>query len=507
MRFFFKPTSYQKGAALAVGATALWKILSFANALLIAACFGAGHATDLYFFLIIIMGVFLYFLQRLNCAVVIPQAMTIEAQTPLAERPLLNGFLYFYGVLALFFILIGVFFPLQTVQLFSRFPADFLAAQRPLITWGLILFGLQILSSYQLSVLEMYKRFAAALLTPLNALLPLLFLAVWGRSCGIISMMYGFVTAHLIQILLFGWAMRKELKWQLTRGELWSCTLFAKNALSNQLIESVVLISGFLPMYLLSGLSAGIVSALNYAKQLSDSAGEIFTSRISNIAKIGLTEHAANHQQNAFNADFLKAHHFLCFLLTPLAVFSIFYAPEIITIFFKRGAFTAMDVRHTAAFLRPLLAILLLLGTGSMQNNVVVAVRKVKEFLPYALSSNLLFIVTLPWAIKTAGAFAYPYVQLFWCVVGVMINVIFLRKFTPWLAIRTSLLDVVRLISLNILALFPCAVYTWYIAGKNPWGLIFVNGVIFVSALAALTYYSGDLQRACRTATSHSITD
>lgn len=502
MRFFFKPTSYRKGAALAVGATALWKILSFANALLIAAYFGAGHATDLYFFLILMIGVGLYFLQRFNAAVIIPQAMTSEAKTLLSGRPLLNGFLYFYSALALCFILIGIFFPLQTIRLFSRFPVDFLIAQKSLITWGFILLGLQILSSYQLAVLEMYKRFATALLTPLNAALPLLFLALLGRRCGIISMMYGFALAHVIQILLFSRAMRNELGWQLTRGQWWHSTTFAQNAFSNQLIEIVVLISGFLPLYLLSGLSAGIVSALNYAKQLSESANEVFTLRLANVAKIGLTERIANEQKEAFNADYLQAHHFLCFLLAPLTVFSIFYAPEIVTIFFKRGAFTALDVQNTSAFLRPLLAIMLLLGPCALQNNVVIAVRKIKEFLPYTLIGNVLFIVTLPWAVKTAGPFAYPYMQLLWGIVGFIINVIFLQKFTPWLATRTSLLDAGRLVSLNIVSLLPCAIYTWYIAGKNPWGLVLVNGVIFIATLTALSHYSGDLQRFLRTAIS-----
>lgn len=499
MRFFFKPTSYQKGAALAVGATALWKVLSFVNALLIAAYFGAGHTTDLYFFLLLIIGVGLYFLQRLNAAIIVPQAMTMEAQKPLSERPLLNGFLYFYGALALLFILIGTLFPLPTIQLFSRFSADFLTAQRPLITWGLILFGLQILSAYQLAVLEMYKRFATALFTPLNAVLPLLFLVVLGHRCGIISMMYGFVAAHLLQIILYSWAMHRELSWRFTRAALWQGRVFAKNAISNQIIETVVLISGFLPLYLLSGLSAGLVSALNYAKQLSESANEVFTLRISNVSKIGLTESAAKNEQATFNADYLRAHHSLCFILAPLAIFSIFYAPEIITIFFKRGAFTVLDVRHTAAFLRPLLAVMLIMGPCAMQSNAVVAVRKIKDFLPYTLIGSMLFIVTLPWAVKTAGAFAYPYVQLFWCIVGLVINVIFLRKFIPWLAIRVSLLDAGRLVSLNILSLLPCAIYTWYLAGKNPWGLVFVNGVIFVSVLAGLTAYSGDLQRFLRT--------
>ena len=78
----FKPTSYRTGAVLAVGATAVWKTISFINALLLAAYFGADKATDLYFYLILTIGLGSYFLQRLNAAVIIPQAMALEMQQP-----------------------------------------------------------------------------------------------------------------------------------------------------------------------------------------------------------------------------------------------------------------------------------------------------------------------------------------------------------------------------------------------------------------------------------------
>ena len=64
---------------MAVGATLAWKIVSFANALLVALYFGADRATDVYFYLIMATGFGLTFLQRMNAAAVIPEAMTLDA--------------------------------------------------------------------------------------------------------------------------------------------------------------------------------------------------------------------------------------------------------------------------------------------------------------------------------------------------------------------------------------------------------------------------------------------
>lgn len=501
MNYLFKPTSYHQGTALAVGATAVWKGVSFINALLLAAYFGAHSTTDLYFYLILTMGVGLFFLQRLNAAVIIPQAMSLDVQEPQQARALLNGYLYVYAVVCGLMVLGGVFFPQQIVGWFSRFDSTYIHAQRALITWGFVFFALQIWVTYLLAVLEMYKRFATALFTPLNALLPFVCLLLFGRSQGVISMLYGFVISYGVQAVVFSIMLKKELAWELTRGNVYHSAAFMKNLVSNQLIELANIVSGVLPLYLLSGLSVGTLSALNYARQLSDSSNEVLTLRVTNISKIQLTECAARNHWAAFNAAYTTTHFFLWFMLTPLVVFSVYFAPEIITIFFKRGAFSAGNVCEAAAFLRPLLGLVWLMAPVLMQNNVVAATRKLKLFLPYALAGILLFIAVAPFAVSTWGAVAYAYAQLICCVIGLTINAFFFIKHVPEFALKPALKDGVRLVGLNLLALLPAGICAWYLTKINAWITVFTNGVIFVGMLAILTHYSGDLRQFLRTAT------
>lgn len=186
-----------------MGATLAWKLVSFANALLIALYFGAGKTTDVYFYLIMIMGFGLTFLQRMNAAVVIPEAMAQDTQAPNGGRALLNGFLYFYILLAVLLTAAGFCCPVALGKLLSRFDLAQLTAERGLISLGFLLFGLQLLVAYLTAVLEMYRRFTAALFTPLNALLPLVCLLCWGRTCGVVSMIYGFLAANAVQAAVF----------------------------------------------------------------------------------------------------------------------------------------------------------------------------------------------------------------------------------------------------------------------------------------------------------------
>ncbi len=494
MIHLFKPTAYTTGAALAVSATLAWKLVSFVNALLIALYFGAGQTTDVYFYLIMIMGFGVTFLQRMNAAVLIPEAMAQDTRSPGAGRPLLNTFLYFYLLLLLLLAIAGFTAPIRLAACFSRFDIPQLTADKLLIALCFVLFGLQLLTAYLTAVLEMYRRFASVLLTPLNALLPLLFLIIFGRSWGIISMVYGFVTAYFIQSAVFLYILRKELNWDFTPSTAGWHRHLTKNLASNQLIELANIVSSILPLYLLSGLAAGLVSALNYAKQLSDSPTEIFTYRVANVSKIQLTENAARQDWDTLNTHFLSTQHFLLFVLTPLAVFTAYFAPEIIALFFKRGSFTLADVQNAAGFLRPLMAMMWFLAIISMQNNIVAAGRKVKESLPYALCCIGLFIVVVPFTMQKWGAFAFPYTQVACNIVSLFINYRLFQKHFSQVPYLRSLRAAGRVLFLNLLALVPAGICGYYMANCGILATLFISGIIFLAGVFALTYKSGDWQ-------------
>ena len=202
------------------------------------------------------------------------------------------------------------------------------------------------------------KNMKGFTLIELLAVIVILALLVLGKFCGIESMIYGFIVSYLIQTAVFLWIMKKELNWQFLYPPHWPKGRFTRNWWSLQVLEVTTLASSFLPVYLLSAFSAGIVSALNYAKQLTDSATEVFSLRVSNISKIQLTEDLTRHNWNIANKNFLATYHALLFILTPLAVFSCLFAPQIVCIFFARGQFDQEAVWRVTAFLRPLLAVM-----------------------------------------------------------------------------------------------------------------------------------------------------
>lgn len=490
----FQPVSYKKGAALAVGATAFWKLCSFLNSILIALYFGTKTGTDVYFYLIMLIGFGVTFLQKMNTSVLVPEAMCAEREKPGAGRKLLNAFLYFYLALGLCVMAAGVWLPVQSGVLLSRFSAQTLSRHEYLLGAAFILFASNLWVAYLTNVLEMHKRFGVALLAPLNALVPLGTLLLFGKQIGIISMVYGFLGANLIQLVCFLVILKRELRWDFVPGLEHFHARLKKNLLSNQTLEIVGLANSLIPVYLISGLGTGLISALNYAKQLSDSPTEIITNRLSSVSKIQLSEDASRKEWDSLNAHFLRTGRLLLFIITPLAAFTFFYAADIITLFFKRGHFTALSVQNAAAFLRPLMLLMWMMVPILMQSNALAAARKFKEAFGYLLFSNLLFTAGVIWAVHRWGAFAYPYTQVICCGIGFGINGLLFKKHLPFIAYGQSFKDAGRIAAENILALLPAALLTAFIPFPHVFFKLLAAGLVFLCALALLTRAGGTWQ-------------
>lgn len=489
----FKTTSYKTGAALAVGATSFWKLISFLNSVLVALYFGAGADTDVYFYLIMVIGFGVTFMQRLNNSVLIPEAMFLaEADLSQSRRFLTLGF-YFYLLLALVLCLLGLTFPAGIIGLVSRFEPALLAREQVLLGAAFLLFATNLLVYYLTAVAEMHKFFSVALLVPLNAACPLLALLFLGRHIGIISMMYGFLAANFLQITILICLLKTKLHWDFVPRPCTVRPAARKNMLTGQTLAVMEIVNSLLPLYMLSGMGAGVVSALNYCKQLTDSPTEIVTNRVANISKIELTENASRGQINVFNKNFLSTNHLLLFILTPLAVFSCYFATDIVGLFFERGRFTAQAAADTARFLRPLIFTVILLVPSNLQSNTVVAWLKVKEAFPY------MFLTTLALAaawflLPVLGPYAYPYIVLGGLIFGFIVNAFLFKRYFPFVNYFRSFWELLRLLAINIIALVPAAAVRMFMGEDDYFLNLLFGGSVYVAALLLVSYKSRDLQ-------------
>ena len=494
MKTLFKPTSYQKGTVLAVGATFVWKAISFVNALLLALYFGASRQTDIYFYLIILTGVGVAFLQRLNQTVLIPEAMFLTQQDKSAGEKFATMWLYIYVLAGFIIALISLICPEQIWAVLSRFGGKLLAQDKALLVWALWVFALQIITYYLTAVAEMYKFFKTAWLGVLNALCPLGALFLFGGKIGIISMFYGFFVANVLQIAILVILLRTQAHWSFCPAWTTLRTRTRQNMITGQTLAVLDMLNSWLPLYLMSGMGVGIVSALNYCKQLTDSTTEVFTSKAANITKIEMTEQLAKKEYSQANESFLNASYILLIVLAPLVIFSYYFAPQIVDLFFKRGQFTTQAAQDTVAFLRPMLVTLLLMIPGYLQNSALSAGQKIKEWFPYALTSGLLF-TGLMWAyIPTKGAFCYPYLISAGLMIGFILNAFLFKKHLNFLNYFKPFWFVIRLSALAVLALMP-AVLLSRVLHPTCWVQILGCGPVYVATYAGILHLTKDISR------------
>lgn len=502
MNILFKPTSYKKGAAVAVGATFVWKLISFINSLLLALYFGADRQTDIYFYLIFMAGLGTAFFQHLTQTVLVPEAMFLTQENETKSRQFTTTWLYIYTFIAATACLIGILWPQQIWDVLSRFSGPILAQDKWMLSCGFILFGLQNITLYLTAVAEMYKFFKTAWLSLFNALLPLVFLLFFGHRIGIISMVYGFLLANILQITILLLLLKTQLAWSFSTAWVPLRVQTRQNMLAGQILSVFSIFTGWLPLYLMSSWGTGIVSALTYCRQFTDSATEIFIVRTANVAKIQLTEQTARQEYTCANQTFLASAYALLALLAPLAVFSCYFAPQIVQIFFQRGQFDVQATQHTVAFLRPMLFVLLLTVPGALQNSAIAAGRKIKEWFPYALASTLVFIILLWVGMPHWGAFSYPYLIIFSSVIGYILNAFLFKKHFPFLQYSRHFLLVGRFGLWAALALVPAAGIVCLLPA-NAWIQVMTCGTVYVVAYGAILYFTRDLQKLFHVATDN----
>ena len=494
MKTLFKPTSYKKGAVLAISATFVWKAISFANALLLALYFGASQQTDIYFYLIILTGVGIAFLQRLNQTVLIPEAMFLTQNNPSDGQKFATMWLYIYGILALAIGTIGFCWPEQIWALISRFNGTLLTHDKTLLCWALWVFALQIITYYLMAVAEMYKFFKTAWLGVLNACCPFLALLLLGRRVGIISMLYGFFAANVLQIIVLVILLKTQMRWNFRPAWFALRTHTRQNMLTGQSLALLDMLNSWLPVYLISGMGVGIVSALNYCKQLTDSTTEVFTARAANVAKIEMTEQIAQQELAQANTTFQHSNYILLLILAPLVVFSCYFAPQIVDLFFKRGQFTAQAAQHTITFLRPTLFTLLLMVPGYLQNSSLAAGQKIKEWFPYALTSGILLTGMMGGLIPLKGAFIYPYLIGIGLVMGFVLNAFLFRKHLSFIQYFEPFKVALRFTVLAAVTLVPVAILAHQLQ-PNCWIQIFVCGPVFVAIYVEILHLTKDLEQ------------
>lgn len=487
----FRVQSFKQAAFWSTAISAFSQGLALLFGVLMAAVFGAGEGTDILYYSLGIFALISQLVQSGNVSVLIPEAMRRRHQVGEEDAmAFINRFMLFFGISIAIVTLLLMWNPVKAFALVSRFSAEALARHSRLVFWLVVSFPLQVVAQLLLDVLVSYKFLALpAMLSCVNRVLNIIFVWCFESRLGLVSVPLGMTVGFAFQVLLGLGLLRWIVKWRVNvwRTQIESRTIH--NILWVELGNGITLLAGYLPLFLYSGFSVGILTAMNYARRMSNMPVELLTQQLSSVTAIKFNELAALRQEDELNAELGRITRLLLFILVPASVLMSLVGTDLTQILFGYGKFQGAPVSFAAVLFSLLILNLPLTGINTIFARYIVARQAIRYAVGWNFFSSLLNMAVMFFAVARWGPIGFPIgLFLHMLIYLLLLSASMLRR-TPSL----SLWPIWRAYVLTMAASGAAAVPAWVFRmrwgwGGPPWGNGLVSGILFLLAYVGILF-------------------
>jgi len=303
-----KEESYKRGTVLSVLFNIVSKGILFLLTIIIARYFGSNIKTDIYFFVFASMILFSGFINSIDTAVLIPESMRIrENAGDNKAAAFLNFFLLVYFAIGILFLVLMYFFGTTVFGLISKFSkADILIYQN--YFWaGSFFFIFHVLTNYLNSILTSLKYFSIPMIiSSFKSCIAIVCIFLLKAEYDVLAVFLGGLIAYAVNLIIQLYVLRKIAAWSFSfssagiRKKVWGNVVYA------ELGQMATVASSMFPLYLLSGFGNGIISVMNYGKNIADVPNTLVTSQFANVSGIKLNEQVAVVDHAGMNDTFLR---------------------------------------------------------------------------------------------------------------------------------------------------------------------------------------------------------
>ena len=218
-----------------------------------------------------------------------------------------------------------------------------------MLYFGSIIIIFQLLNGLLASILTSHKYFTASIIAGLiNSLFAILFTVVFQQRFGISATLFGVLLGYAINFLMLIWVMRKKLRWNFFDSVMMKDKRVWKNIGLIQINVLPVLIKNYLVIFLLTGLGAGVLTALNLAQNIALLPEVFILSQVISVAGIKFSELNAKKDYPSITQLFNYLFALLLTVIIPIAIVFCLCSKEIISIAYLRGNFNTDSTVITA---------------------------------------------------------------------------------------------------------------------------------------------------------------
>lgn len=428
----FRIQSFKQAAFWSTVINAFSQGLALVFGMVMAAVFGAQESTDVLYYCLGIFALLSGLFQAVNVNVLIPETMRRRHQA--GEADAMAFINRFFSVFVLIILVLTAWIlsnPVGTLTLISRFSEEALQRNSRLVFWMLVTMPLQMMAQLLLDVLVSYRFLTLpATLSCVSRVINILFVWLFHRQLGVISMALGLLLGLGFQILLNVSLLRRAIRWNPFAWKTRIGGTVYRNIAWTELGTLASTLAGYLPLFLFSGFSAGALTALNYAQRLYAVPTQLFTSQVSSVAGIKFNELAARMQLDEMTGAFIRLCRALIFILVPLACGLMLVSHQAVDILFGRGDFGPTAVSEVAKIFSVLILVLPLEAMNTMVARFFIARQAIPQALPLQLLGALLNAGMVFLFVHFWGSIGFPVgVMAFWILYFLVLSVVMARIF------------------------------------------------------------------------------
>jgi putative peptidoglycan lipid II flippase len=406
-----KAESYTRGMVLSVLFNIISKGILFLLTIIIARYFGSDIKTDIYFFVFATMILFSSFINNIDTAVLIPESMRLrEQEGDTKAMDFLNYFLLIYFAIGILFSVAMYFFGTNVFGLISKFSEADIITYRNYFWIGSFFFIFHVLTNYFNSILTSLKYFSLPMvISSIKSCVVIVCIFLLKAEYDVLSVIVGGLISYAANLLIQMYVLYKIAGWKFrfkmpsVRKAIWG------NVFYSELGQITTVASSMFPLYLLSGFGSGVISVMNYGKNIADIPNTLVTSQFANVSGIKLNEEFARNDYAGMNETFLSMSKLMIFILVPLGFFMFVFAEPIVELFYNRGSFTQKAVVESARFMQLLSITIFSIGVNAIVTRIFIAIQAIRQAFFYQLILNVLLIAGIWVFTKRYGEYGYPY--------------------------------------------------------------------------------------------------
>lgn len=486
-----KIESYKKGILFSSGFNFLSKLSQFLQSVAIAYYFGTQAKTDVFFYCYTTITLLALFINSLDASVLIPESMRLNTQENRIESiKFLNFFIYLYLFIGIVVTLVLYNAPVAILSTLSSFDTDILQQNLQIVLFSIPVFALTIITNLLSSILASYKFFTIPMIAGmLNNIISLLFLILFHKILDIPSLFVGLMFSYVLNILFLIYLMKSHLQWNFSFKLVKIKAKVLSNIFYAQAGNITSALVSYIPIYMLSGFNAGIITALNYGQKTAEMPNQLITNQFSSVVGIKFNELYAKGDSESLNRVFSSSTKLLLFALVPMSVLMFLYSNSIVTFLFKRGAFDAQSVVYSADFLKYFSLFLPMLVINTMVSRLLMAGQKIKQSFMYQIVFNLLLLLFIYIGVLKFGVVGYPIALVCLHSINVLLCYFLLHFLFPQISYSKIIVFFLKIICLNGLIFIVVFYLKSQLNYKHEIIEVAIGCLIYVIILLILNWY------------------